>query len=95
MPPSVYPDAKIDEITGLLARGLTRSPRAPILGEVPVPTEALESRPTCLEVSGPTVLSVLTGYGFPRPKDGRQTCRSTIPSPAAEHQTGGNARLSI
>jgi hypothetical protein len=65
MPPSVYPDATIDELAGLLARGLTRylarPPRASTPAEDLAPKETPESRPTCLEVSDPTVLSVLTG----------------------------------
>lgn len=65
MPPNVYPDATIDELAAILARGVVRrieqAGRERHPAHVSDPPESSESRQDCLEVSERTVLSVLTG----------------------------------
>jgi hypothetical protein len=74
MSPNNCPDVTIDELARLLARGIVRhfdqASRLSESAEILASPESPESREDCLEVSGPTVLSVLTGL---RTRDSERT----------------------
>jgi hypothetical protein len=74
MPPNVYPNATIDALADLLARGVVRhfeqSPKTPVPPDDCLQPESPESSQDSLEVSRTTVLSVLTSL---RTRDSERT----------------------
>jgi hypothetical protein len=61
-PSILTPDERLSEVASILATGvLLLRARVAVQGDLPAPECPPDSRPTCLEVSGETVLSVQTG----------------------------------